>query len=145
MKAIYISPRQPAGTTRDPARRPVTDVMTSPAAVVSEDMLLGEALRAMVQLRRHHLVVVDGDGRGVGILADRAIAAAWAHDPTLLSVRSVRWALHETPAAVGPRARVVDAARQMVSTGTDAVTVVDADGRPVGIVTGTDLVALLAR
>jgi len=45
---------------------------------------------------------------------------------------------------VGPQAKVLDVARFMRATGTDAVAVADAGGQPVGIVTGTDLVALLA-
>jgi CBS domain-containing protein len=40
---------------------------------------------------------------------------------------------------------VLDAARMMRDTGTDAVVIADEAGAPVGIVTGTDLVGLLAR
>ncbi|TNH31122.1 CBS domain-containing protein [Micromonospora orduensis] len=42
-------------------------------------------------------------------------------------------------------ARVIDAARLMRAGGVEAVAIVDADGNPVGIVTGSDLIALLAR
>jgi CBS domain-containing protein len=143
MKAIYVSSRQPFGIAEELARRSVTGVMSSPVASVSEDMLLGDALRVMVRLRHRHLVVVDGDGRCVGILADRAVASAWAEDPTSLSVRPVRSALPKAPALVGAQAKVLDVARLMRSAGADAVAVVDGTGQPMGIVTGTDLVALL--
>ena len=141
MKAIYSAPER----TGDLARRPVTTVMSRPVASVPEDMVLGDALRAMVRLRHRHLVVLGRDGGCVGVLADRAIAAAWAHDPQSLSVRPVRSALPGPPAVVGEGAKVLDVARLMRVTGVDAVVVVDPDGRPAGIVTGTDLVALLAR
>jgi CBS domain-containing protein len=93
MKAIYISPRQPAGAAEELARRPVTDVMSSPVTSVSADMS----------------------------------------------------ALQAASAVVGPQAKVLDVARLMRSAGVDAVAVAEADGQPIGIVTGTDLVALLAR
>ena len=143
MKAIYVSARPSAAV--ELARRPVTDVMSSPVTSVPDDLLLGDALRAMVRLRHRHLVAVDHTGRCVGVLVDRAIAAAWADDPTSLSVRRVRAALPPEPVLVGERARVLDVARLMHATGVDAAVVVDAELRPVGIVTGTDLVALLAR
>ena len=144
MKAIYVSPRYLNDAGGELARRPVTRVMSSPVTSVSEGMLLGEALRLMVSRRHRHLVVVDRAGRCVGILADRAIAAAWAHDPASLSVLPVQSTLHGPPAVVGPQTRVLDVARLMRSSGVDAVAVADDDGEPVGIVTGTDLVALLA-
>ncbi|HEU5109081.1 MAG TPA: CBS domain-containing protein, partial [Micromonosporaceae bacterium] len=106
---------------------------------------LGDALRAMVRLRHRHLLVVDDAGRCIGVLVDRAIAAAWAKDPASLSARPVRSALRTPPAMVGTRAKVLDVSRLMRAGGVDAVVVADEDGRPVGIVTSTDLVALLAR
>nr|WP_281369180.1 CBS domain-containing protein [Phytohabitans rumicis] len=121
------------------------EVMSSPVTSVSADMTLGDALRVMVRLGHRHLVAVDTDGRCLGVLADRAVTAAWAHDPNSLSVRPVRSALQPASAVVGSRARVLDVARLMRSTGVDAVAVAEADGQPIGIVTGTDLVALLAR
>jgi CBS domain-containing protein len=145
MKAIYVSTRQSTATSDGLASRLVADVMSTPVTSVPEDMCMGDALRMMVQLRHRHLVAVGGDGRCVGVLADRAIAAAWAHDPASLSVKPVRSALPKNPAMVSPEAKVLDVARLMRATGADAVAVVDVEGRPVGIVTGSDLVAMLAR
>lgn len=143
MKAIYVATR-PARPSRKLTARAAADVMSGPVASVSEDTVLGDALRTMVRLRQRHLVVVDGEGRCVGVLADRTIAAEWARNPASLSVRRVGSTLAEPPAVVGPRAKVLDVARFMRATGTDAVAVADTDGQPLGIVTGTDLVALLA-
>jgi CBS domain-containing protein len=89
--------------------------------------------------------VVDGAGRCVGVLADRAVAAAWAHDPGALARVPVAAGLDPDPAVVDSDARVGDAARLMRTAGVDAVVVVDPAGLPVGIVTGSDLIALLAR
>jgi CBS domain-containing protein len=52
--------------------------------------------------------------------------------------------LDPAAAVVGAEATVADAARLMRNAGVDAVAVVDAHGLAVGIVTGSDLVALPA-
>lgn len=143
MKAVYIAPPSvPRGarlTTRTAA-----DIMSTPVASICEDAPLGEALRTMVRLRRRHLAVVGADGRCTGVLADRTVAAEWARNPASLSVRRVGTALARPPAVVGPQAKVADIARLMTATGIEAVAVADVRGYPLGIVTGMDLVALLA-
>jgi CBS domain-containing protein len=90
-------------------------------------------------------VVIDETGRCVGVLSDRAIAAAWASDFNALAVRAVASALEPEPATISALDEVIDAAIMMRAHGIDAVAVTDAEGRPVGIVTGSDLVAMLAK
>ena len=140
MKAIYVA--------RDGApalsARAVRQVMSAPAICVAADATLGDALRAMVRGKRRHLVVVDSDGTCRGILADRTIVAVWARRPEALDTDTVASALAPGVAMVDERATVAAAARLMRADGVDAVAVLDADHRPVGIVTGSDLVALLA-
>ena len=99
----------------------------------------------MVRSAVRHLAIVDDSGRFIGILSDRAIAAAWAADPSCLSRITAETVMEAGPAIVGPGAHVLDAARAMRAIGTDAVAVVDADGVVVGIVTGSDMIAQLAR
>lgn len=144
MKAIYVL-RQPAPVRRapGPARRPVAEAMSSPVLCVPADTLLGDASRAMARSGRRHLVVTDGAGRCVGILTDRGLTATWARDPAAFSREPVTTAIGDPPATVGIDAQVRDVARAMRKTGDDAVAVVDANGMPIGIVTRTDLVALL--
>jgi CBS domain-containing protein len=88
---------------------------------------------------------VDGESRFLGVLTDRAVAAAWAHDFSSLSAWTTRSVLPAVPPVVGPEARVLDVAHLMRAGGVDAVVVVDVRRKPMGIVTGSDLVALLAR
>lgn len=127
------------------AWRPVSEVMSRPACCVRTSTTLGDALAVMVRERLRHLVVTDEGGRCVGVLADRAVVAAWAAEPAALSYRRVSSVLDRTPAVVAADAAVVDAARLMRTACVDAVAVVDARGMAVGVVTGSDLVALLAR
>jgi CBS domain-containing protein len=144
MKAIYVNSRDADGHARL-ARRPITQVMSQPAVVVLANDLLDEALIKMINTGLRHLAVVDGSGRCMGVLSDRAIASAWATDYAALSRRTVLSVLDAEPATTSAGAAVLDAAEVMRRTGVDAVAVVDADGWPVGVVTGSDLVALLAK
>jgi CBS domain-containing protein len=144
MKAIHVS-RQPAPArpTVDPGQRPITAAMSSPVLCVRVETLLGDALRTMVNAGRRHLVVIDDAGRCVGVLADRALVATWAQDPGALTRDPVTAAV-DPLATIGIGARVVDTARMMRAAGDDAVAVVDENYRPVGIITGSDLITLLA-
>lgn len=144
MKAIYVDSTNDRRRADPLGRRPVNAVMTSPVICVSGSMSLGDALRTMVNTHRRHLVVVDADGHCRGVLADRAVAAAWAHNPDALGVTPVVSVLDPDPALVGESTNLAAVASRMRSAGVDAVAVVDVEGRPVGIVTGSDLVALLA-
>lgn len=129
----------------DLVTRPVVEVMSRPVFSVTADVLLGDALAAMVRTGRRHIAVVDTDFRCRGVVGDRAVAAAWAHDPTALARTMVGQLLETRPSIVGTDATVRDVARAMHVDGVDAVAVVDRTGCPVGMVTGGDLVALMAR
>jgi CBS domain-containing protein len=144
MKAIYISP---PGTVKAPrlTRKPIVDVMSKQPIVVSDREVLDDALAKMINFGLRHLVVVDDTGRCVGVLSDRAITAVWASDFNALAVRTVASALEPEPATVCALDEVADAALMMQARGIDAVAVTDTEGRPLGIVTGSDLVALLAK
>jgi CBS domain-containing protein len=127
------------------AQRPVGDAMSSPVLCVHEVTPLGDALQTMARSARRHLVVIDDAGRCVGVLADRAVAAVWAHDPAAFSRQPVTAAMDPHPATLDARARIADAARLMRAAGDDAVVIIDAHRVPVGIVTGSDLIKLLGE
>lgn len=143
MKAVYIA-RDPGGHMRL-ARRPIAQVMSKPVVAISAGALLDDALVKMIGTGLRHLAVVNDQGHCVGVLSDRAIAAAWAVDYGSLSHRTVASVLDPQPATIDVDRAVVDAARLMHTAAVDAVAVVDSEGKPVGVVTGSDLVSLLAR
>src|SRR5689334_23344966 len=111
----------------------VTDVMSHPVYTVREDVTLVRALG------RRHLAVVDSEDRCLGVVGDRAVAAAWADDPGVLKHRRIRRLLDAKPSVVGADATVGDVARRMFTDGVDAVAVIDRHGCPIGMVTGGDL------
>lgn len=130
------------GDTRDVV---VTTVMSHPVLAVSASAFFSDALHALVTHGLRHLAVVDDTGRCVGLLADRTVAAEWAGRPMAFVRRTVGSVCGDPRPIVDRRASVAAAARMMRRCGTDAVIVVDPDGRPLGILTGGDVIALLAK
>ena len=130
---------------QDLVSQPVTRIMSSPAVAIVGSARLRSQLAALTRTELRHLVVVDERSRCVGVLADRAIAAAWAADPSALECVAVAAALEPRPAVVGADATVGEVARVMHTDGVDAVAVIDRTGRPIGLVTGGDLIASMAH
>jgi CBS domain-containing protein len=125
------------------SRRRVTEVMHQPAPVVSGRLQLPLALATMVRLGVRHVVAVDDEGRCLGVLSDRAIATRWAGASSPLLKQTVVSALDLRPAVVPTSWVVANTARFMLDAGVDAVAVADPEGRPVGLLTGAGLIALL--
>ncbi len=128
---------------KGPAVRRLSGVMSRAILTITAELSLGDALAVMIGAESRHLVVVNGERRCSGVLSDREVAAAFARDPSALTWQRARDVVGP-PAMLAQTATVGDAARAMCSGGVDAVAVVDAETRPVGIVTAGDLVALLA-
>lgn len=140
---------EPTGTARprpspSSAERPVHDVMTRPVVAVLLDTSTWDALSAMVRTGLRHLVVVDSTDRCLGVLSDRTVAAAWAHDPVMFGDVRVAELVDPEPAVLPADATIRQAAAVMHALRVDAVVVTDELDRPLGIVTSSDLVALLA-
>ncbi len=119
--------------------------MSHPVLAVSASAYFSDALQALVTHGLRHLAVVDNEGRCVGLLTDRTVAAEWAGRPMGFIRRTVDSACVESQPVVDRAATVAAAARIMHRCGTDAVIVVDTDRRPLGILTGGDVIALLAK
>jgi CBS domain-containing protein len=124
---------------------PVAEIMSRPVFTVADDAVLVDVLAAMVRTGRRHMAVVDARGHCLGVVGDRAVAAAWAANPAAMDFVAVRRLLDERPSVVGIDANVHDVARGMYIDRVDAVAVIDREGKPVGMITGGDLIALMAR
>jgi CBS domain-containing protein len=82
----------------DPDRTPVSRVMTTPAITCLADSDIAEAEQLMTEEQKSRLVIVESDGRVVGVLS---IADLLEHAPpkqVLATVRAVLWR-----EALGPR------------------------------------------
>jgi CBS domain-containing protein len=124
---------------------PVSTIMSRPVLTITGDAVLAHTLMAMVRTGRRHLAAVDARGQCIGVIGDRALAAAWASDPSAMAVMCVHHLLDVRPALVGLDATVGDVARLMHVDAVDAVVVIDRAGDPVGMVTGSDLITLMAN
>lgn len=132
---------QPSAPSAD---RPVEDVMTRPVVAVVEDNTMSDALSAMVRTGLRHLVVVDTMDRCLGVLSDRTVAGAWAHDPAAFTEVRVADVVDREPAVLPANATIRQAAAVMRARRIDALVIVDEFDRPLGILSSSDLVALLA-
>lgn len=127
------------------ADRLVRQVMSRPVVAVRDVDTLDRGLQVLAIADLHHIAVVDAEGRYMGLLSDRTVAAAWLHYPMEFSrLRAVDVVDLARQPVVAATATVREAAYAMQHSGTDAVVVLDGDGRPVGVLTAADLVALLA-
>lgn len=127
-----------------PAR--VRDVMSARVRTTLEDQDLETALQEMAWCGIRHLVVIRPDGNVAGVLSQRDVfermalrtsALALGHPSTAQTVASAMRVPAET---IGPDELAATAARSMAGRRLGCMPVVE-DGRLVGIVTATDLLA----
>jgi acetoin utilization protein AcuB len=117
----------------------VRDVMTRGAITIAPDTSHEHARRLMDEHDIRHLPVVTG-GRLVGMVSDRDLRSAEAHEPPLVANRFMT----REPVTVTSGARIEHAARLMLAHRFGSLPVVDA-GMLAGIVTYTDLLRAFVR
>jgi CBS domain-containing protein len=103
-----------------------------------------EAIDRMLQRRQAGVLVVDGEGRLIGIFTERDVLTrvAGRHlDPGRATLAEV---MTRDPEALGVRDRVAYALHSMSVAGYRTIPLVDAERRPVGIITVTDVIRWLA-
>jgi CBS domain-containing protein len=132
--------------TGPPHGRPTAaQVMNRRPPVADQDTSLWGAWELLRGLDNRHLVVVDRQVRPAGVLEARDLALCWPPGP----FDAHRVPLHQVLSGrAGPQVRAEDrmetVARAMLIAGTDAVPVVDDDGRLVGLVTARTCVEIVA-
>lgn len=122
---------------------PVADVMTRQLVGITSDTTVLMALQLMVHTGVRHLPVMDGQ-RCLGLVVEVDLVRCVAQGGSLMAgwsqvVGEIARPAEELPVAV----RRSDAARRMLTSGSDAVVVVE-NGRVLGIVTTSDLIRSLA-
>jgi CBS domain-containing protein len=121
----------------------VGQIMSQPAVAVDAQETAWVALQRLTSSGLRHLVVVSGD-RCIGVLSDRHVAAAWPFGELSRRTQVVLDLLGDTRPSVTAGTTAGEAARAMLDASVDALAVVDAHNRVVGLVTGSDLLRLLA-
>jgi 2-oxoglutarate/2-oxoacid ferredoxin oxidoreductase subunit beta len=111
-----------------------------PATATVED-----AIARMLDRRQAGVLVVDGERRLVGIFTERDVltrVAGVGRDPKRTALRDVMTA---NPDALSVRDRIAYAVHCMSVAGYRTVPLVDAERRPIGVVTVTDVIRWLAQ
>jgi CBS domain-containing protein len=124
----------------DWARAEVSAAMSRPVLTIEVGESLWDAWQLLSVSGLRHLVVVD-DGRCLGVISDRMILTDLPMAEERMRARNVGDLLSRAPArSVLDTAPLADVARTMARHSAEAVPVLDALGRLVGIVTASDLV-----
>jgi CBS domain-containing protein len=113
----------------------VQDVMSSPLFTIAPSEST-EAAREQMELRRiHHLAVADGK-RIVGVVSNHDLGRDGA---------TVSEVMTADPVTATPRTTVREAANLLRGHTIGCLPVVDDDGKPVGIITVSDVLELVGR
>lgn len=130
----------------------VRDYMTSTVTTLTVDACLLDAALLIRRTGKRHVPVVSAEGKAVGIISDRDVSRL---APSVLSPlspeeynkifegTSVTLAMTKDPVTIHPDAPVQQAVNIMSSKKFSSVLVAESDGKLVGIITVTDLLALL--
>ena len=124
----------------DWARAVVSQAMSRPVLTIDVTESLWDAWQLLSVSGLRHLVVVD-DVTCLGVVSDRMILTDLPLDEERMRSRGVRDLLSGTPVRyVLDTAPLAAVARTMARYSAEAVPVLDAKSRLVGVVTGSDLV-----
>ncbi len=111
---------------------------------LGETATVQEAIERMLAHRQAGVLVIDADGRLVGIFTERDVltrVAGLGRDPRQTALGAV---MTRDPEALGLGDRVAYAVHSMSVAGYRTVPLVDAERRPLGVVTVSDVIRWLA-
>lgn len=130
-------------------RLSVADVMTMDPITVRHDASIEEASELLTKYRITGLPVVDGNERLVGVISQSDLLAiqplfraAVRGKPDGLRVGEV---MSSPPLTVPMSASLVEGARIMHENGIHRLVALDDDGAPVGVLSGSDYVGVIAE
>ena len=104
-----------------------------------------EAITKMLANRRAAVVIVDGDGRLIGIFTERDVLIRVLGQGRDVGNTRVGEVMTRDPEALSAQDRICYAVNRMNNAGYRTVPLVDAERRPIGIVTVSDVVKWLAE
>jgi CBS domain-containing protein len=104
-----------------------------------------EAVTKMLANRRAAVVIVDGEGRLIGIFTERDVLTRVVGQGRDVHRTTLGEVMTPEPEALSPQDRICFAVNRMNNAGYRTVPLVDAERRPIGIVTVSDVVKWLAE
>ena len=106
---------------------------------------VGEAVQAMLARRQAGVLIVDADGRLTGIFTERDVLRRVVGVGRDVATTPLSAVMTPSPEALSAGQRVAYAVHCMSVAGYRTVPLVDADRRPIGVVTVTDVIRWLAN
>lgn len=121
----------------------VREIMTTRIATVGPDTRLESVARAFERHPFHHLPVVDGEGKVIGIISDRDLMRActggrFDEDKPCSSIMT------QLIASIEPEATVKEAAQRLMKLGVNSLLILENGKSLKGIVTTRDLLKAMA-
>ncbi|HEY7653164.1 MAG TPA: CBS domain-containing protein [Methylomirabilota bacterium] len=109
------------------------------------DASVGDAVTRMVDNRRAGVVIVDANGRLIGIFTERDLLTRVVRQGRDMARTRLAEVMTADPEALAPDDRICFAINRMHNAGYRTVPLVDTEHRPIGVVTVNDVVGWLAR
>ncbi len=125
-----------------PYRHRVAEVMRGPVIGVPPQTPLAEASRIMIRDRIGSLIVLGADGRAAGIATERDIIGALADRGGGAAQSPIAHVMSSPVASVPEDAWLFVAFGRMPRLGINHLLAIDADGRPVGMISASSLMRL---
>jgi len=124
--------------------KPIKSIGLRRSAILAQSATVADAIDAMRAAKIGSVLVTDSSGRLVGILTERDLlnrAAKGEVDPKTTGIQAI---MRSKPETLKPDDAIAYALRIMSHGGCRHVPLVDADGRPVGVVSVRDIVDFIA-
>ncbi|MBC7954220.1 MAG: CBS domain-containing protein [Rhodospirillaceae bacterium] len=128
-----------------PYQHRLREVMSTPVLTASGEMSLRQAIDRMYEARVSSIIGVDEQGRAVGILTERDLLRILSTSGTQGLDATLAQVMTRPVAAVAADAFVYVALGKMTRMGLRHLVVVDAENRPIGMITGRALLKVRAN
>ncbi len=121
------------------------DIMSAPPFTISEKVKLREAAKIMCDNKVGSVLVVGNDGELRGILTERDLTCAMTRETSEVPVCDLPvWEfMTPDPAYVHPETPITEVMEKFRELGVRHLPVVDRDGKPVGVISIRDVLALI--
>ncbi len=117
----------------------VEDVMSTPPITVDRETPIEQAAKVMDDNNISSVMVVDKDGKLVGIFTDRDLRFAVAEGKVGKGL-PIHMLMTENPITISPSDLVIDAMKKMRDADIKHLPVVDEEGKPLGMITLRDII-----
>ncbi len=122
---------------------PVGQVMSAPLITIAKNVTVSEAGRRLKDENIRHFIVLDDDGRTMGVVSQTDVVRHFGIQH-YLSLRDVSQALPRTLLMIEQDMPYPEAVGKMRSMHVDAAVVSYGNGKPPGIITERDLIRMIA-